>query len=90
MSDFRKGLVITAIPIVALSAIGAAGVSVEALYWSSLPAIVYCVVALILSLIFYFGTGERRLASGMFIGTCIRIVAVIATWWWHFHRIGWT
>ena len=90
MSAFNKGLVITAVPIVVLSAIGAGGAWVEALGWSSLLAVAYCVVAIILSLIFYAGTGERRLAGGMLVGACIGIVAVIATYWWHFHRIGWT
>ena len=90
MSGFSKGLMLTAIPIVVLSAIGWAGLLVETLYWAATLAIVYCLVTLILSLIFYFGTGERTLARGMFVGTCIGIAAVAANIWWHLYSIGWT
>ena len=90
MSDFRKGLMLTAIPIVVLAAIGWAGILVEPLYVGLLLAIIYCLVTLILSLVLYVGTGQESLARGMFIGTFIGIAAVAALIWWELHRIGWT
>ena len=90
MSDFRKGLIFTAVPIVVLSAIGWFGFLVELFYWASTLALGYCLLTLILSITFYFGRGEKKLASGMFIGTCIGIGAVAANIWWYLHSIGWT
>ena len=72
MSDFRKALIITAIPIVVLSLISLAVQSV----WIAAAAL--WVVAIVAAIVLIF-TGRREIASGIFTGIGIGIVALGAT-----------
>jgi len=82
MSDFLKGLLITAIPIVALSITSSAGVLVSV--DSSLfgfPAILWAVAALMLVIavvvaIVFTVKGRRQIASGIWAGIGIGIASL--------------
>ena len=72
MSDFRKALIITAIPIVVLSLISLAGPSV----WFAAAAL--WVIAIVAAIVF-ISKGRREIAAGVFSGIGIGIVALGAT-----------
>ncbi len=78
MSDFRKAFMITAIPIVVLSLISTAGASMESIYNAWFIAGGLWVIA-ILSAIGFTIAHKRQIASGIFAGIGIGIVALGAT-----------
>ncbi len=79
MSSFRKALMITAIPLVALSLVSIAGGVMasgwEWVVWVRFLGAFLVMVAIIAATIFYF-TGRKGIASGMLAGIGIGIVAL--------------
>ena len=73
MSDFRKALIFTAIPIVVLSLISLAGFIIV-----SLAATALWVIAIVAAIVFAV-KGRRTTAAGIFAGIGIGIVALGAT-----------
>ena len=77
MSDFRNGLVITAIPIIFLSGLELTYVFTRILWVFWIAAIVYCVAVMVLALVFFAITGKRMLATGMLTGNTIGAFAIL-------------
>ena len=83
MSNFRKALMATAIPIVTLSIFGAVGNAVGGrfgdpfflLWWGATGL---CVVGFLMAIVLYF-MGKRDIAAGIAAGTAIGIVSLGVT-----------
>ena len=80
MSDFRKALMITAIPIVVLSLISLAGAALKGFIFVGFAAAAgtLWVVAIGVAIVFAV-KGKREIAAGMFAGIGIGFVALGAT-----------
>ena len=78
MSDFLKGLLITAIPIVVLSVVSMAGAAVEGIYYVWLGAIALWWIAIVTA-IGYTIARKGQIAAGIVAGLGIGIVSLGAT-----------
>lgn len=82
MTDFRKALLWTAIPLVALALIGMVSMPV----W--IVALALVVIAFIVALILLLAKHNRQAAAGVFTGFAIGIVALGATCFAAFNKLG--
>ena len=79
MSNFRKSLMITMIPLVALSLVSIAGGVLasgwEWVVWVRFLGVFLVMVAIVAAIVFFF-KGRKDIASGMLTGIGIGIVAL--------------
>ena len=84
MSNFGKGLITTAISIgflIALKYAIVAAVDPYGVGWILGAGKVYCMVGMVLLLVFFAFRGKRTLATGMLTGTVIGIFLWILPYW---------
>lgn len=80
MSDFLKGLVFTAVPIVALCIIGSLG-SIRKLHWAAISWLAAATVflAAFVTAIVMGVLGKRKISAGIFVGLAIGVIALGAS-----------